>query len=96
MVEEKPWHSHASLVDEGMCCYASMVTDYTIFCKIGTLQVDGCPSWPCWPSTRGKEYGHGSAPYKPHAAAWRALLGVCKSHGNGEMAQNALSNEFLN
>jgi pentatricopeptide repeat protein len=34
---------HAGLVDEGMCCYAPMVTDYD-FCKIGTLHLHGQPS----------------------------------------------------
>jgi len=46
--------SHAGLVDEGMRCYASMVRLYD-FCKIGTLHLYGRRSWPCWPSTGGRE-----------------------------------------
>jgi pentatricopeptide repeat protein len=53
--------SHAGFVDEGMRCYASMVTDYMISAKIGALHLYGRPSWLCWPSTGGREYGHGSA-----------------------------------
>ncbi len=50
--------SHAGLVDEGMHCYASMVTDYMIPAK---LHMYGRPSWLCWPSTGGRKYGHGNA-----------------------------------
>jgi hypothetical protein len=53
--------SHA-LVDEGRHCYASMVTDYMISAKLEHYTyLYGRPSWPCWPSTGGREYGHGSA-----------------------------------
>jgi pentatricopeptide repeat protein len=33
--------SHAGLVDEGMCCYASMAMSPYDFCKIGTLHLHG-------------------------------------------------------
>jgi pentatricopeptide repeat protein len=43
--------SHAGLVDEGMCCHASMITEYVIS---GILEhyIYGQPSWLSWPSYR--------------------------------------------
>jgi pentatricopeptide repeat protein len=43
--------SHAGLVDEGMCCYASMITEYMISGKL-VHYTYGQPSWLCWPSYR--------------------------------------------
>ncbi len=43
--------SHAGLVDEGMCCYASMITEYMISGKL-VHYTSGQPSWLCWPSYR--------------------------------------------
>jgi hypothetical protein len=50
--------SHAGLVDVLLCFNGHRLYD---FCKIGTLNLYGQPSWPYWPSTGGREYGHGSA-----------------------------------
>jgi hypothetical protein len=47
------------MVDEGnLLLY---VRDYSLhdICKIGTLHLQGWPSWLCWPSTRGREYEQG-------------------------------------
>ncbi len=79
--------SHAGLVDEGMHCYASMVTDYMIpaklqhytcmvdlFCRAGHLQE--------------AENMVMAMPCKPHVAAWMALRGACGIHGNVEMAEH--------
>ncbi len=78
--------SHAGLVDEGMHCYASMVTDYMISAKLEhyTCMVD--------------LLGHAGHPQeaenmvmpmscKPHVTAWMALLSACRNHGNVEMAE---------
>jgi pentatricopeptide repeat protein len=54
--------SHAGLLDEGMRCYASMVTDCMISAKL-EITPYGRRSWSCWPSTGGREYGHGDALY---------------------------------
>jgi len=75
---------HAGLVDEGMCCYASMITDYMIsakykhdtcmvnlFCSAGHLQE--------------AENMVMAVPWKPNVAAWMALLSTCRIHGNVEM-----------
>jgi hypothetical protein len=48
--------SHAVLVDEDMCCYASMIIDYImISAKIATLHLHACWAQLCWPSTGGRE-----------------------------------------
>ncbi len=47
--------SHAGLVDEGMRLYPSMIRDYMILAKWNIA-----PAWLCWPSTGGREYGHGN------------------------------------
>ncbi len=48
---------------KGMCYYASMITDHMISAKIRTLHLHGWHSWPCWPSTGGREYDQGNALY---------------------------------
>jgi hypothetical protein len=73
-------------VDEGMCCYASMVMDYMISAKLG--------HYTCMVNLLGHA-GHLQEaenivmvmPYKPHVAAWMALLGACRIHGKVEMAE---------
>jgi len=78
--------SHAGLVDEGMHCYASMVTDYTSSAKL--------EHYTCMVNLLGHA-GHLQEaqnmvmvmPWKPHEAAWMALLGACRIHGNVEMAE---------
>jgi pentatricopeptide repeat protein len=77
---------HAGLVDEGMHCYASMVTDYMISAKL--------EHYTCMVDLLGHA-GHVqevenmvmAMPWKPHVAAWMALLGACRIHGNVEMAE---------
>ncbi len=77
---------HAGLVDEGMHCYPSMVTDYMVSamfeyytCMVDLLghagylqEVENMVMAMCW---------------KPHVGAWMALLGACRIHGNVEMAE---------
>jgi pentatricopeptide repeat protein len=85
--------SHAGLVDEGMDCYASMVTDCMISAKL--------EHYTCIVNLLGHA-GHlqqaenmvMAMPWKPHVAAWIALLGACRIHGNAEK-QNVLPDEFL-
>jgi hypothetical protein len=76
----------AGLVDEGMHCYASMVTYYMTSAKL--------EHYTCMVDLLGHA-GHlqevenmvMAMPWKPHVAAWMALLGVCRIHGNVEMAE---------
>jgi len=78
--------SHAGLVDEGMRCYASMSTVYRISAKL--------EHYTCMIDLLGRA-GHlqeaenmiKAMPYKPHANAWKALLGACRIHGNVEMGE---------
>jgi len=78
---------HAGLVDKGMHCYASMVTDYTISAKL--------EHYTCMVDVLGHA-GHlqevenmvMAMPWKPHVAAWMALLGACRIHGSVEMAEH--------
>jgi pentatricopeptide repeat protein len=77
--------SHEGLVDEGMWCYASMVRVYD-FCKFRTLHLYGQPSWLCWPSTGGREYGHGNA-LSTTCGCLDGLISACRIHGNVEMAE---------
>jgi len=78
--------SHAGLVDEGMCLYASMIRDYMIPAKL--------EHYTCMVDLLGRA-GHlqeaenmvMAMPCKPHAAAWMALLGACRIHGNVGMAE---------
>jgi pentatricopeptide repeat protein len=76
--------SHAGMVDEGMCCYASMITVYIISAKLEhyTCMIDilGCAGHPQEAENMIKVM-----PCKPHVAAWRALLGTSRIHGNVEM-----------
>jgi hypothetical protein len=77
---------HAGLVDEGMHCYASMVTHYMISAKL--------EHYTCMVDLLGHA-GHLqevenmviAMPWKPHVAAWMALLGACRIHGNVEMGE---------
>ncbi len=77
---------HAGLVDEGMCCYSSMVNDYMISARLEhyTCMVDllGCAG-----HLQDTENMVMAMPYKPHSAAWKALLGTCRIHGNAEMTE---------
>ncbi len=77
---------HAGLVAEGMHCYALMVTDYMISAKLD--------HYTCMVDLLGHA-GHlqevenmvMAMPWKPHVAAWMALLGACRIHGSVEMAE---------
>ncbi len=78
--------SHSGLVDEGMHCYASMVTDYMISAKL--------EHYTCMVDLLGRagrlqeaENMVMAVPCKPHVAAWMALLGACRIRGNVEMAE---------
>ncbi|CAK9212378.1 unnamed protein product [Sphagnum troendelagicum] len=77
--------SHAGLVDEGMCCYASMVTDYMISVKLEhyTCMVNllSCPG-----HLREAENMVMAMPCKQHVAAWMVLLDAYRIHGNVEMS----------
>jgi pentatricopeptide repeat protein len=55
--------SHAGLVDEGMHLYASMFRDYMIPAKLEHYTYMVHLSWPCWPSTGGKEFYQCNALY---------------------------------
>jgi pentatricopeptide repeat protein len=79
--------SHAGLVDEGMCLYASMIRDYMIPAKL--------EHYTCMVDLLGRA-GHlqkaenmiMAMPCKPQdAGAWMALLGACRIHGNVGMAE---------
>ncbi|CAM6040507.1 unnamed protein product [Sphagnum compactum] len=78
--------SHAGLVDEGMRCYASMVTDYMIPAKL--------EHYTCMVDLLGRagrlqeaENMVMAMPCTPHVDAWMALLGACRIHGNVEIAE---------
>jgi pentatricopeptide repeat protein len=78
--------SHAGLVDEGMHCYTSMITDYMISAKL--------EHYTCMVDLLGRA-GHlqeaenmiMAMPFEPHVAPWMALLGACRIHGNVEMGE---------
>jgi pentatricopeptide repeat protein len=78
--------SHAGLVDEGMCCYASMATVHMISAKL--------EHYTCMVDLLGRG-GHlqeaenmiKTMPCKSHVAAWMSLLGACRIHGNVEMGE---------
>jgi len=78
--------NHAGLVDEGMCLYASMVTDYMIPAKL--------EHYACMVDLLGHA-GHlqeaenmvMAMHCKQQVAAWMALLGACRIHGNVGMAE---------
>jgi pentatricopeptide repeat protein len=76
--------SHAGMVDEGMRCYTSMITVYIISAKLEhyTCMIDllGCAGHP-----QEAENTIKVIPCKPRVAAWRALLGASRIHGNVEM-----------
>ncbi|KAH9550457.1 hypothetical protein CY35_10G073200 [Sphagnum magellanicum] len=69
-----------------MHCYASMVTYYMISAKL--------EHYTCMVDLLGHA-GHlqevenmvMAMPWKPHVAAWMALLGACRIHDNVEMAE---------
>jgi pentatricopeptide repeat protein len=75
--------SHVGLVDEGMQFYASMVAHCIISAKL--------EHYTCLVNLLGHA-GHlqqaenmvMAMPWKPHVAAWIALLGACRIHGNVE------------
>jgi pentatricopeptide repeat protein len=75
--------SHAGLVDEGMCSYASMINDYMIAAELEhyTCMVDllGHAG-----NLQEAENMIKSTPFKPDVATWMGLLGACRTHGNGD------------
>ncbi len=78
--------NHAGLVDEGMRCYAPMVTDYMISAKLEhyTCMVDLLDRVGHLQEVENMVM---AMPYKPHVAACMDLLRYCKIHGNVEMAE---------
>jgi len=78
--------SHAGLVQEGLRCYGSMSAVYKISAKL--------EHYTCMVDLLGRA-GHlheaekmiKTMPCKPDAAAWKALLGACRIHGNTEMGE---------
>ncbi len=77
---------HAGLVDEGLRCYASMITDHMItpkleyyMCMVNLLGRAG--------RLQEAENMIRAIPWKPHVALWMALLGACRVHGNVEMGE---------
>jgi pentatricopeptide repeat protein len=80
--------SHSGLVDEGLRFYSSMSTVYMISvnlqhytCMIDLLGRAG--------RLHEAENMVLAMPYKPQVAAWMALLGACRIHGNVEMGERA-------
>jgi pentatricopeptide repeat protein len=77
---------HTGLVDEGMHSFALMSTVYGISTKL--------EHYTCMVDLLGRA-GHlqkaenmvMAMPCKPHMAAWMALLGACRIHGNMEIAE---------
>jgi hypothetical protein len=78
--------SHASLVDEGIYCFALMNTIYKISTKLEHY------------THIANLFGHDShlhkaknmamvMPCKPHVAMWKVLFGACRIHGHVEMAK---------
>ncbi|CAM6023970.1 unnamed protein product [Sphagnum balticum] len=78
--------SHAGLVVEGLCCYASMSKIHKISAKL--------EHYTCVVDLLGRA-GHlqeaedmiKAMPYNPNVAVWMALLGSCRIHDNVEMAE---------
>ncbi|KAH9576291.1 hypothetical protein CY35_01G154600 [Sphagnum magellanicum] len=79
--------SHAGLVDEGMCCYASIITDHMISAK--------SEHYTCMINLLGHA-GHlqeaenmiKAMPFKPDVTSWKVFLGACRNHGNVEMGEH--------
>jgi hypothetical protein len=74
-------------MDEGMCCYTSMITVYMTSatlecntCMVGLLCCTGHP--------QEAENMMKAMPCKPHVAPAMALLGNCRIHGNVEMGEH--------
>ncbi|KAH9542357.1 hypothetical protein CY35_13G001100 [Sphagnum magellanicum] len=80
--------SHSGLVDEGLRFYSSMSTVYMISANF--------QHYTCMVDLLGRAGRLHEAenmvlamPYKPQVAAWMALLGACRIHGNVEMGKRA-------
>ncbi|KAH8940748.1 hypothetical protein BDL97_14G001500 [Sphagnum fallax] len=78
--------SHSGLLDEGLRFYSSMSTVYMISANL--------QHYTCMVDLLGRAGRLHEAenmvlamPYKPQVAAWRALLGACRIHGNVEMGE---------
>ncbi len=79
--------SHAGLVDEGMCCYASMIEVYMISatlehytCMVDLLSHAG--------HLQEAENIIKVMPCRPHVTVWMALLSACRIHGSVEMGEH--------
>jgi hypothetical protein len=73
--------SYAGLVDDGMHCYASMITVYTVSAKLGhyTCMVDLLRHAGNLQEAENTIKG---MPHKLHVSVWKALLSACRIHGN--------------
>ncbi|CAM6076308.1 unnamed protein product [Sphagnum tenellum] len=78
--------SHSGLVDEGLRFYSSMSTVYMISANLQhyTCMVDLLGRAGCLHEAENMVL---AMRYKPQVAAWRALLGACRIHGNVEMGE---------
>ncbi len=79
--------SHAGLVDEGMCLYASMIRDYMILAKWNIA-----PAWLTFLVVlaiyRRQRIWSWKYPVNKQVATWMALFDTCRIHGNMEMAEH--------
>ncbi len=81
--------SHAGLVVEDLCCYASMSTIHKISAK---LEHCICPVDLLGHTGHLQEAENmiKAMPYNPNVAVWMALLSACRIHGNVEMAERVV------
>jgi hypothetical protein len=67
--------SHANLVDEGMCCYASMVTNYSIYVKFKHY-ISMVNLFKCANHLYEAKNMFMAMPCKPNVTTWIVLLGI--------------------
>ncbi len=81
-----PACSHAGLVDEGMHCYASMITCYMICAKLEHY-ICMLNLLVCVGHLQESENMINRMPCKPHVMPWMSLLRTYKIHGHVEMGE---------
>ncbi|KAF5182360.1 Pentatricopeptide repeat-containing protein [Thalictrum thalictroides] len=85
--------SHAGMVQQGRCLFASMQKDYGV--------VPDADHHACMVDLLGRA-GHleealelvETMPLEPHGGVWGALLGACRLHGNPDIAEIAAKHLF--